>query len=309
MVDLIKGCTEINQHDPSLLPTLQCTLQCMGCCNYFFAELTSSLSFHVQASLIKWLWQAHNGEIWLCSSNEKTKLLVYIFTSFDSIYQGIVDDFSYFYCWSPFRFCKLNFIILFPLIIKYYYIMFIIIVFWLGRDRPSGLFFCTHFASFPAQAYLLTLFVCFFHTLSGRIGKVVASHAEVARSIPSWAETALIYTMHEALRGYFSLWWGGGGGCSLSIGSTVSDAFVHRWLWSTATMSSPFGYFSRLLQVVDNWPRILWQSILHWEAPGHRRLYLYFTFVKNFTLLYHAQAFGKTLMQEFPFYYSHTDMK
>ena len=37
-------------------------------------------------------------------------------------------------------------------------------------------------------------------TLSGRIGKVVASHAAVARSIP--AEVALIYTMHETLRGY-----------------------------------------------------------------------------------------------------------
>ena len=35
--------------------------------------------------------------------------------------------------------------------------------------------------------------------LSGRIGKVVA-HAAVARSIP--AEVALIYTMHEVLRGY-----------------------------------------------------------------------------------------------------------
>ena len=49
------------------------------------------------------------------------------------------------------------------------------------------------------------------HTLSGCIGKVVASHAEVARSIPAVAETAPIYTMHaapiftrnEALRGYF----------------------------------------------------------------------------------------------------------
>ena len=30
MVDPIKGCTEINLHDPSLLATLQCTLQCMG---------------------------------------------------------------------------------------------------------------------------------------------------------------------------------------------------------------------------------------------------------------------------------------
>ena len=38
------------------------------------------------------------------------------------------------------------------------------------------------------------------NTLSGRIGKVVASHAAVARSVP--AEVAPIYTMHEALRGY-----------------------------------------------------------------------------------------------------------
>ena len=29
MVDLIKGCAEINLYYPSLLPTLQCTLQCM----------------------------------------------------------------------------------------------------------------------------------------------------------------------------------------------------------------------------------------------------------------------------------------
>ena len=34
------------------------------------------------------------------------------------------------------------------------------------------------------------------YTLSERIGKVVAAHAEVARSIPGWAETAPIYTMH-----------------------------------------------------------------------------------------------------------------
>ena len=40
----------------------------------------------------------------------------------------------------------------------------------------------------------------FVYTLSGRIGKVVASHAAVARSVP--AEIALIYTMLEALRGY-----------------------------------------------------------------------------------------------------------
>ena len=37
-------------------------------------------------------------------------------------------------------------------------------------------------------------------SLSGRIGKVVASHTAVARSSPT--EAALIYTMHQALRGY-----------------------------------------------------------------------------------------------------------
>ena len=41
---------------------------------------------------------------------------------------------------------------------------------------------------------------CQYYTLSGRIGKVVASYAAVARSSP--AEVALIYTMHVALRGY-----------------------------------------------------------------------------------------------------------
>ena len=39
-----------------------------------------------------------------------------------------------------------------------------------------------------------------FYTLSGRIGKVIASHTAVARS--SRAEVGLIYTMHVALRGY-----------------------------------------------------------------------------------------------------------
>ena len=37
--------------------------------------------------------------------------------------------------------------------------------------------------------------------LSGRIGKVVASHAAVARLIP--AQVALTFTMHEALRRYY----------------------------------------------------------------------------------------------------------
>ena len=43
-----------------------------------------------------------------------------------------------------------------------------------------------------------------------------------------------------------------GGGCDQSIGSTVSDAIVRSWLWSPATRSPTLGYFSKLLQLVDN---------------------------------------------------------
>ena len=35
-----------------------------------------------------------------------------------------------------------------------------------------------------------------------------------------------------------------GEGCDQSIESTVSDAIVRSWLWSTATSSSPLGHFS-----------------------------------------------------------------
>ena len=58
---------------------------------------------------------------------------------------------------------QLNFIVLFSFFIKYYHILFIIIVFWLGCDRPSGLlFFRAGFASFHTHVTLLTFFVCFF---------------------------------------------------------------------------------------------------------------------------------------------------
>ena len=90
------------------------------------------------------------------------------------------------------------------------------------------------------------------YNLSGHMGKVVASHAMVAHSSP--AEVALIYTMHEALRGYCP--WGVGR--NQPIGSTISDTIVHSWLWLIATRSSPLGCFSTLLQIVDNWTHILW---------------------------------------------------
>ena len=63
--------------------------------------------------------------------------------------RGRVDDLSFFEYLVHFVFCRLNFILLFPFLIKYYYILFIIIVFWLGCDRPSGLpFFAPHVSFF-----------------------------------------------------------------------------------------------------------------------------------------------------------------
>ena len=81
------------------------------------------------------------------------------------------------------------------------------------------------------------------YTPSGCIGKVVADGCKVARSNPGCGWAAPIYTTHEGLRRYCP----GGWGCNQSIGSSVSDAIVSSWLWSTATRSSPL---QKLLQVV-----------------------------------------------------------
>ena len=80
------------------------------------------------------------------------------------------------------------------------------------------------------------------YTLSGRIGKVVASHAEGCK-----IESRAVAELHRFI--LCTIRSGGaaheGGGCDQSVGSTDSDAIVRSWLWSTATRSSPLGYFSR----------------------------------------------------------------
>ena len=64
-----------------------------------------------------------------------------------------------------------------------------------------------------------------------------------------------VYTVqYVELREYYPwVWWS-----NQSIRTTVSDAIIRSWLLSTTTRSSSLGYFSRLLQVVDNWAHILW---------------------------------------------------
>ena len=65
-------------------------------------------------------------------------------------------------------FFYLNFIVLFPFFIKYYDIMFIIIVFSLGSDRPSGLLFCAHSAfrltPLSLPSFSVSLFFSFFRS-------------------------------------------------------------------------------------------------------------------------------------------------
>ena len=92
-----------------------------------------------------------------------------------------------------------------------------------------------------------------FHTLSGRTGKVVASPAAVARSIPGWGCTDLYYA--RGAQGVLPMRVGG---------ATINWIYRLRRHCSLLGVvdcnyrSSPLGYFSRLLQVVDDWPHILW---------------------------------------------------
>ena len=80
--------------------------------------------------------------------------------------------------------------------------------------------------------------------MSGRIGNVVASHAEGCRVDYRLRLQRYIYA--RGTQAVLPMRVG------QSIGSIVFDDIVRSWLWSSATRSSPLGYFNRLLQVVDN---------------------------------------------------------
>ena len=83
----------------------------------------------------------------------------------------------------------------------------------------------------------------YIHTLSGRI-VMAASHAE--RCSFDSQQRLHRFILCTRRSGVLPMRVGG---CNQSIRSTVSYAIVRIWLWSTATSSSPLGYFSMLLQV------------------------------------------------------------
>ena len=89
----------------------------------------------------------------------------------------------------------------------------------------------------------------------------VAAHGGLAfrRSrvrVPLAAASLVTYTphLHHAKWSSLGMALCSVGGNGQSIGSTISDAIVRSWLWSTATASSTLATSAALLQVVNNWP-------------------------------------------------------
>ena len=96
-------------------------------------------------------------------------------------------------------------------------------------------------------------------TLSGSTGRALAWHSEGRTFAAHWVMQVLWFAARIAL---CNTWSSGvlscvGWGCDQSIGSTVSDAIVSSWLWSTATRSSPFGNFSTLKKVKSSMAKSL----------------------------------------------------
>ena len=89
---------------------------------------------------------------------------------------------------------------------------------------------------------LRVIFLAKAHTQSDRICKVVASYAEQVRWTPGTVSTDLY-----GVRGVQGDATHYGGANSQSIGSTISDASVDSWLWSTATRSCQLGNICRII--------------------------------------------------------------
>ena len=82
---------------------------------------------------------------------------------------------------------------IFPFLIKYCHIMFIIIVFWLGNDRPSGLFFLSsplyffpysHLSSYLLLLFLYLFIFCCFHVQV--CGKTLVHELHISYSHTEW---------------------------------------------------------------------------------------------------------------------------
>ena len=99
----------------------------------------------------------------------------------------------------------------------------------------------TPLENYPLTQALYTYTKSSIHTLKGCIGSVVASDDEGSRVDSRQRLHRFILCTRRS--GALPMRVGCAG---QSIESTVSDAIVRIWLWSTATRSCPLGYFSNV---------------------------------------------------------------
>ena len=79
--------------------------------------------------------------------------------------------------------------------------MFIIIVFWLGCDRPSGLFFCARFASFHTHTSLLSSSVSLSYFMLAvtmrEFGKTLVHEFPISYNHPEWYFIFSLFCVRE----------------------------------------------------------------------------------------------------------------
>ena len=113
------------------------------------------------------------------------------------------------------------------------------------------LYFCNSCRCLYALVGEIKLIYLFYtpYTPSGHTDSVLAWRSDDRSFASQWLQQVLWFlarictVQYVELRGYCPVYgWGNG----QSIGSSVSDAIVRSWLWSTSTESSPLGFFSSI---------------------------------------------------------------
>ena len=121
-------------------------------------------------------------------------------------------------------------------------------------------------------------------TLSGHTGNALARHPDGRAFASHWMQEVLRFV---AAFIPYNRWSTGSiamcrvGGNGQSIGSTVSDAIIRSWMWSTAIGSSPLGYCSiALLQALIIYHTLCGSRFSIWVSRKLKIL-LYFYFDRS----------------------------
>ena len=164
-------------------------------CSFFFLcvtpcrnELCSFWSFvlYLSYSVLEWIILKRARKILL--HYHGSNKYCYNFST-----RGRVDDSSFFDYLSTFCFLLIEYSFYFLNILSNTTILYLLLLFWLRCDRPSGLhFFRVRFASFRAHSSLLAFFLCFFiffHSCCSRarvFGKTLVHEFPISYSHTEW---------------------------------------------------------------------------------------------------------------------------